>query len=657
MVDLLEEVCSAEWGEWPKPVGVSIQDGEWLFRFRNHENDRNPSTIALGDHRRLQLNGQHGFGKRQFFLPDQMSAQELGNHLAERLGWPPLAENPRPQRPAPLPSTRIQPPGFQDFSRPCRVVLQGAAVADRDLAKRVYRDVLRREMAQSSDLGMVSIVTSVEGIGKTSAGLPILANEALEDALAHNDGVERFSAFAFRSRNQANEKAQEFRRTHRVRVIKTFWEHYTDASLAEGQVPIPRDEFDDANPSDILLRIRHSQPDVFARLERARADLWTDPARFDGGCTLLCLTHRAAQLWPSGVLTRAWHHPDFDPLGTSEHHASLRDRFRLNRIVFDDCELDDFIHILPESTFEFLSRQQARRPDWRNIPRPKRLEVHGRLHDEIPRRQMPDFDSFDELMRLDLNALEPIQVDFDAIPFGYDNSKTGIYRQRHGDRYYLGPKPWLSENRAEFTFLTTESLVEKVIQGAFQKLWASGHVGRRLITKFALDQVPPIYPVKIPVQFDRRAAADRPGGNRISALAADVLADNDNGLVIADGVEGVEPVLTFQGMKGQNGFADKDISIILTCLNPEKFAELNVIGKWLGIPDVIDRHYDDQLNQAVGRNRGFRLSDKRSTTTQVITSPRLWQKVLRNRQDRPRRVQLYIAANPKNGGHHTNRAG
>jgi hypothetical protein len=50
---------------------------------------------------------------------------------------------------------------------------------------------------------------------------------------------------------------------------------------------------------------------------------------------------------------------------------------------------------------------------------------------------------------------------------------------------------------------------------------------------------------------------------------------------------------------------------------------------------VIDRHYDDQLNQAVGRNRGFRLSDKRSTTTQVITSPRLWQKVLRNRQNRP----------------------
>ena len=185
MVELLGEVCSAEWGEWPKPVGVGIQDGEWLFRFRNHENDRNPSTIALGDHRRLQLNGAHGFEQRQFFLPDQMTAQELGNHLAERLGWQPLDEDPAPRIPDPGTNRRNQAPGFQDFSRPCRVVLQGAASADRDLAKRAYRDVLGREMAQRSDLGMVALVWSVEGIGKTTARLPILANEALEDALAH----------------------------------------------------------------------------------------------------------------------------------------------------------------------------------------------------------------------------------------------------------------------------------------------------------------------------------------------------------------------------------------------------------------------------------------------------------------------------------------
>jgi hypothetical protein len=466
MVDLAAEICSAEWGEWPRPVGVNVQNGEWLFRFRNHEHDRNPSSIVLGDHRRLQLCGRHGLGERRFFPPDQMTAQELGNHLAERLGWQPLEAHSRPGG-LPLLQAPDELPRFQDFSQPDRIVVPEAAVADHEAAKRAYRDFLRRQMAQNSD-GIVSIVTSVEGIGKTTACLPMLAFQALEDAMAHNDGLERFAGFAFRSRHQAREKAEEFSRTHQVRVIKTFWEHYGDACLAEGESPIPRDEFDDANASDILHRVRLSHPGVLERLERTRAGLWAAPARFDGGCTLLCLTHKAAQLWPSGVLTRAWHHPDFDPFGSDQNHAVLRDRFRLNRIVFDDCEADDFVHLLPESTFDFLSRQQARHADWRNIPRPRRLAVYRRLLDDIPRRQMPDFDNFDELMRLNLGVLEPVAVDFDAIPFGYDNSRTGIYRQRHGDKYYLGPKPWLADNPAEFTFLTTESLVEKVIGGALQ---------------------------------------------------------------------------------------------------------------------------------------------------------------------------------------------
>jgi hypothetical protein len=68
-----------------------------------------------------------------------------------------------------------------------------------------------------------------------------------------------------------------------------------DACAAEGESPIPRDEFDDANAADILRWVRLSQPRVFARLERTRAGLWAAPTRFDGGCTLLCLTHKAAQ--------------------------------------------------------------------------------------------------------------------------------------------------------------------------------------------------------------------------------------------------------------------------------------------------------------------------------------------------------------------------
>ena len=611
ILDLLGEACFSEWGEWPKPAEASIQNGEWLFRFRNHAGDRNPSTIVLGNHRRLLLNGRHEFGDRQFFLPDGMTAQDLGNHLAERLGW---------RDPAPL---------------------QNVSISDRAHAIKQYRSQLAAEIAQRDGLGEVCLIQSVEGIGKTTACLSILANDALEDALAHDDGIERFSAFSFRSRQQAEVKAGEFGRSHPVRHIKPFWSHYEDACAAEGVAPMPRDEFDDANPGDILLRIRNNQPGAFDRLERTRAALWQACGRFDGGATLLCVTHKAAQLWHSTVLTRAWHHPEFEPLGSSEVHTSLRGRFLLTRSVFDDCEVDDFVHVLPEPTHAFLERQQGRYRNWRNTPRPDRLGIYRRLHDEIPSR-IRGFESFDEFMRLDLESLEQVTVDFEAIPFGFDNGNSGIYRSRHGDSYYIGPKPWLHENTAEFTFLTTESLVAKTIETAFKKVDVQGRANR-ITRKFILDDVPPIYPVKVPVHFDPRASANRLQTKRISALAEEIAANDPNALIIADGVRGGQRAISFQKMKGQNDFQDKNVTIIPTCLAPEKYAELNIMGQWLGgVPDIIDRYYDDQLNQAVGRNRGFRQSNAH-TTTRVITSPRLWNLVFKRRHRGSSRTHLYLA--------------
>ncbi len=164
--------------------------------------------------------------------------------------------------------------------------------------------------------------------------------------------------------------------------------------------------------------------------------------------------------------------------------------------------------------------------------------------------------------------------------------------------------------------------------------------GRRVIAFFLWRTFVRAFGLRKPSNWpysSSRAAVDRRGQNRISALASEIVAANDNAFVIADGVGGVERAITFQSMKEQNGFAERDISIVLTCLNPEKFAELN------------DRHYDDQLNQAVGRNRGFRLSNRRSTITRVITTTRLWQQVLRKREDRNRRTN-FISPRAENSG-------
>ncbi len=78
---------------------------------------------------------------------------------------------------------------------------------------------------------------------------------------------------------------------------------------------------------------------------------------------------------------------------------------------------------------------------------------------------------------------------------------------------------------------------------------------------------------------------------------------------MADGVDRDIGAMSFQRMKGRNDLADKDAYVIVTSLAPELYARLNVIGQWLGIPDIIELHYQGLINQAVGRNTGFRQKD------------------------------------------------
>jgi hypothetical protein len=92
-------------------------------------------------------------------------------------------------------------------------------------------------------------------------------------------------------------------------------------------------------------------------------------------------------------------------------------------------------------------------------------------------------------------------------------------------------------------------------------------------------------------------------------------------------------------MKGRNDLADKDMFIILTSLAPELYGRLNVIGQWLGIPDIIGLHYQGLINQAVGRNTGFRQQD--GTKTVMICSHRLWQSVISKLNMKHPRVLLY----------------
>jgi hypothetical protein len=251
---------------------------------------------------------------------------------------------------------------------------------------------------------------------------------------------------------------------------------------------------------------------------------------------------------------------------------------------------------------------------------------------------MKGFDDFDELMRLKLSALSSINVDFDKFPYGKDNGKTGIYLQKNGEQYFLGPKQWIAGMTAVPTFLTTEEVVAQVIMKAFAEVSEKAEEllsdGAKLPNKqvYRLDlEADGVFPVHVPVVFDSRARADwngkKPG---VTDLALSIAANDPNAIVIANGVSKISPqILTFQRMKGLNGLEGRNIYIVLTWLPPQKYAELNVLSQWLGSETTIYEYHQDQINQAVGRNRGFRQSDE-ETTTIIIASRGLWNGFLHN---------------------------
>jgi len=116
-----------------------------------------------------------------------------------------------------------------------------------------------------------------------------------------------------------------------------------------------------------------------------------------------------------------------------------------------------------------------------------------------------------------------------------------------------------------------------------------------------LVDMPGIFPIKIPVFLDSRA-----GARKVEDLVREIRANDENGVIISNGVETEDNVYTFQGMKGLNGLETSNIYIIMNWFNPDQYAKLNILGQWLGNDQVLFDYYLDQLCQAVGRNSGFR---------------------------------------------------
>jgi hypothetical protein len=637
LLTLVQEVCREEWGDYPKPAAVRSDGREWTINFWNHAQDHKPSTFVKGPHRRLVLCGQHSFNQH-FYLPDHISADELCDGLTE-------ADRQTEDTPC-LPSPEI-PPFLTSEHQPKRNWIESQidrihssfaepiAETASDEIKTVYRQRLSTALWEARIFDAHMVIRGPEGIGKTTRLLDELALEILDLAMSIYP-KQRFACIACRSIPQAEAKAQEYEQSGKYRnavVLMSVQKHYERQCEAQEVEPIPSYYFPDHSLNGFLGHIRSKQPEVFAALEKTRHKLWKGEDGvnlFNSGNTILFTTHALVRCWDCNHTTRTWYHPAYEPFADQDHEA-MRADLTLCEIVIDEPEIDVVLNRIPESLFDWLKRMKRRYPGWNSKSWQARFEIYKaeKAANEIPGRH--EFEEIDELMRLKLDELHPQEVNYEAIPFGFDQKTTGIYSVQTGELFYVGVRNWIQNCNARLTFLTTEALITDILIQAYGKL--------PIRNPIVLDLHAPskLFPIEVPLIIDRRATK-----RKITTLVDEILAANPDAVIIANGSDLTDPrILNYQLAKGVNGLEDNDIIVIATCLSPEHYAELNVVGQWLELPGIIRQHYEDQITQAVGRNTGFRKSEKPTNTT-LICSNRL-AKILKSCFQHPSaRVRLSV---------------
>ena len=299
LLEQIVESCREEWGEFPKPVAVRDDAGEWIINFRNHANDGNPSTIVKGSYRRLILNGAHSF-TRDFYLPDRLSADEL----CERLIGAPAPLPPSATLSSPTELAVKAGRGTSTYIENVQSKFAQPIVGNNsELIISTSRERLRHAIRQARVFERNLLVRSPEGIGKTSALFGEIASEIFDAALSRPLDKQQFACFAFRSTEQAEAKAKEYRRLVRTGnrhavVLSSFWDHYRKACAEQKVEPLQQHQFPDHSINGILGHLKLHQPKVFQALEERRSSLWMGPSGenvFDSATTVLFTNHDLAK--------------------------------------------------------------------------------------------------------------------------------------------------------------------------------------------------------------------------------------------------------------------------------------------------------------------------------------------------------------------------
>ncbi|UTS82232.1 hypothetical protein OL67_003336 [Phaeobacter piscinae] len=636
LLPILADYLRDRWGnEYPKPARITEETNGITVRFYNSADDQNPRSFISEDYRCMLWFGRDiPAGETLKPLPDtSVTLGELLIELQAELDAKAIASTVAKS------GVRNRPSGS-----PINQLFERSLLST---APKHYRSAMSVAARQASSLSACSMIVSAEGGGKTTAAIRDAGRFRLEDCLTNFFGTRLdspecgFQVVAGSSYRQAEEHYQAYRawwseQTDHADIefpapvlLMSFAEGYKRYCITYGVTAISYSEALGKGYDSLVEAVYALQPKVFDQISREKNEAWKVPGlkgRFDNAfhnptTALIFTTHEMAQTFNRPTLSKAWLHPEFDPLDiqNAERWIELATQFRLYRMIHDEVSLSDLLHldsahdVSVAGEFKVLVKKVTGM-DWSKVGQSQRLQIlndHGSVY-----MKGLGFHALCRIIDIGYDTADLNTVDFHAHPFGINNKDDAMYVSTHGSQYYLRPKNWWVQQNCRVLITTTEALVAQVarwINKGGERIWVPQIRVHRLDGEefLAADYI----------KLRREKGASKKG---IGGLVRDML-DNGADHIITDMANNASVnVSTHISSRGRNDLQDKNIRTILTFLAKDEYARLNVIAQRFGVSDIYHLHYRDRLNQAVGRNRGLRQNFETPCEHEVVVSPTLY---------------------------------
>ncbi|MFC4173440.1 hypothetical protein ACFOYU_15455, partial [Microvirga sp. GCM10011540] len=558
---------------WPQFDHLTYEGGRWVAKFKNSENDNNPSSIMREDYASIHLVGRDAGGLTARPLPFPLGAML-------RLWRRQMVREEACDEAVDLDDLLAETPADRTFHE-----LEGrfrANVTDSDTARSEMETFFRTTVATMPLL----LVVGPEGVGKTSV-LMALHHEIMAELTRH--GESGVAMYAFADYEAAEAKCAAFNEIQKANdfigvVLPSFSRAYEKECNRLSIAMISTEEAARQNFKSRWAAIEKLQPAVIQRLKGHHVALWTS---IGDKKPVFFTVHQVAQEWKkSGASRLMWARSFWNRDGgdETERLKALRQETTLGLLVHDEIKADSIVDLQPEEIVRWVEALADSNPTLWNADTPSLPQLltsfeafasaHG--HPTISgSRRTVTFEEARRIAGIGTSRWDHV-VTADTGEYGCrvstpsdkddeDEKHRDIYEERHNRDWWIASRQWWHGVAKRVVVLTTEAVPTAVAHAADPE-WSIFELEAPLARRDQVD----VYPSRSITSANLATECQDFRDNH----------PDDHFFVISNRVSMLTDTITHASARGSNDLIGRNVVQTMTWMTPDEYERLQALNAW-----------------------------------------------------------------------------